>query len=1049
MDGDEQIRLCLVSYFGPLVQLDKHICLAGVHHFYIRKILLDVLAQLERYCERYIFLIVFSGTDCTGILASMACINHNCFQAEIVIGSCGSECAQSDDEQYVEESHVWDFLILTRFEQISINLHRVISSFNSYRLTSPVQIYSSATLCHRTTRLYLATAVLFLSIFINVNLRAAVPVNKPITFFVTDSLGKRKINLNSDSVSVVPADSSLLNDTTISLIADTINRNDTVEFAQQQDIKDVINYKAEDSIVYDISTKQMYLYNAADVHYQKIQLNSNHVDFDWNTFTLSARGTVDSAGLAAGRPVFTDDGKDYTADSMKYNFKTKKGIVYHVVTKEGDAYIHSEKVKKNEYDEWYGEKSKYTTCDLDHPHFYFKSKKVKVVPNKVMVTGPANLWIADVPTPLYLPFGIFPVKQGKRSGLIIPEYGQIGTQAFFLRNGGYYWAVNDYLGLKFTETAATNGLVGGAINAQYALRYKFSGTMAFSYIRTPPDDPDLPHAKASNSFSVQWSHTQDPRSIPNASFGANVQMQSRDFYQASLIADTRLLSTTFNSAVNFGYTFVGTPFRLDVSLRHSQNLLNKTIEFTLPNIHLGMSRVTPFKSKVQSATPKWYESIGFTYSLDFTNRVSTYDSLLFNASTADKFRFGFNQDFSVDAPLRVLKYLNVTPSFNYQERTYFKGIEKRWDPDTVYVAGSDGRVDTIRGQIKSDTIWRFNSARNFSAQIGINTKVVGIYKFKSMKVLAMRHIFTPSVSFSYSPDFSKDRFKYNKYVQGNANGEMVKYSVFEPDAVYGVPGAGQVAQVGWSLNNSFELKTYSKKDTVTHEQKVGLLDQVNLSGGYNFVADSLRLQPFSLTAVSSRIFNLISLNFNAVFDPYAVDTNNRKYNTFEWTKNKKLLRFASANVSASMSLHSKQKALAPDNQPPPKFMADYVSYNPDQIYNFDIPWNLSLSYNFNISKGTFQNPDTLITVQTVRASGDFNLTPHWKVSLSTGFDISRKQITLTTVSVVRDLHCWELSFNWTPALPTFDRQQFSILLHPKSPTLKDLKLEKKNSLRPL
>jgi hypothetical protein len=852
--------------------------------------------------------------------------------------------------------------------------------------------------------------------------------------------------MGTDSAAVMSRDSMLLNDSTITFITDTIINTDTLDFAQQDDIKDVIKYKAEDSIVYNISTKQMYLYNGADVNYQKIQLNSNLIDFDWVTFTLTSRGAIDSTGVMSGTPVFTDDGKAYRADSMKYNFKTKKGIVYHVVTKEGDAYVHSEKVKKNEYNEWYGEKSRYTTCDLDHPHFYFKSKKVKIVPNKVMVTGPANLWVADIPTPLVLPFGIFPVKQGKRSGIIIPEYGQIGTQAFFLRNGGYYWAVNDYLGLKFTETVATNGLVGAAVNAQYAWRYKFTGTMAFSYIRTPADDPDLPNAKPVNSYSVLWSHNQDSRSIPNASFGASVQMQSRDFYQASLIADTRLLSTSFNSSVNFGYTFVGTPFRLDVSLRHSQNLLNKTIEFTIPNIHLGMSRVTPFKSKITSDRPKWYESIGFTYSLDFMNRVSTYDSLLFTAETADKFRFGINQNFSLDAPLRILKYINVTPSFSYQERTYFKGIVQRWDPDTVYVFGSDGTVDTLPGQIKSDTIWRFNSARNFTAQIGINTKVVGIYKFKSKKILGLRHIFTPGVNFSYSPDFASDRFKYYRYVQGTPEGELSKYSVFEPDAVYGVPVAGQVGQLGWSLNNSFELKTYSKKDTINHEQKVGLLDQVNLSGGYNFIADSLRLQPFSLTAVSSRIFNLINLNFNAQFHPYAVDTANRPYNTFEWTKNKRLLRFSQANVSANMALHSKPKTQPGTSEPPPQYMGDYVSYNPDQIYHFDIPWNLSLSYNFNISRGTFTNPDTIVTVQTVRVSGDFNITPKWKVAVSSGFDISRRQLTLTTVSVVRDLHCWELSFNWTPALPTFDRQQFSIILHPKSPTLKDLKLEKKNRL---
>lgn len=896
--------------------------------------------------------------------------------------------------------------------------------------------------------MYLTTALLGLSIFVHAEAPLS-PAAKPVSFLTADSLKAEPLNTAGDSLIVQSNDSILLNDSTAVLIADTVSNNDTLDFAQQDDIKDIITYKAEDSIVYDISTKKMYLYNAADVHYQKIQLNSGLIDFDWNTFTLTARGTSDSSGKMQGTPVFADDGKEYTADSMKYNFKTKKGIVYHVLTKEGDAYIHSEKVKKNEYDEWFGEKSKYTTCDLEHPHFYFRAKKVKIVPNKVLVTGPANLWVADVPTPLYLPFGIFPVKQGKRSGIVMPEYGQIGVEAFFLRNGGYYWAVNDYLGLKFLGQVATNGLLGASVNAQYALRYKFNGSLAFGYIRTPPTDPDLPKAKAVNSYSLSWSHTQDSRSIPNAAFGASVQMQSRDFYQASLITDTRALSTTFNSTVNASYNFAGTPFSISASLRHSQNLLNKTIEFTLPNIHLGMSRVTPFKAKIQSDRPKWYENIGITYSFDFLNRVSTYDSILFKAETADKFRFGINQNLSIDAPLRVLKYINITPSFSYQERTYFKGINRYWDPDTVYRFNSDGRIDTLNGQVKSDTVWRFNSARNFSAALSINTKVVGIYRFKNKWIKGLRHIFTPGINFSYSPDFASERFKYYKPVQSNANGETTKFSVFEPDAVYGIPGEGQVAQLNWSLNNNFEMKTYSKKDTVNHEQKVGLLDQVNLTGGYNFVADSMRLQPFNLSAVSSRIFNLINLNFNAVFDPYAVDSFNRRYNTYHYTKTRKLLRFSTANISASMSLNSKQRVRPASDEAPPRFMADYVSYSPDQIYDFDIPWNMSLSYNFNISKGTTFNPDTIVTVQTVRASLDFNLTPKWKIAASSGFDITRRQITLTNITVIRDLHCWELSFNWTPALPTFNRQQFTILLQPKSPTLKDLKIQKRNPLREL
>jgi hypothetical protein len=897
--------------------------------------------------------------------------------------------------------------------------------------------------------LYLTTAFMAVSIFLHANTNVVQYTHLNPTI-AEDSLTATTSKKPSGASAFFTAYSDTIkSDSTILTVTDTLNLNDTVNTAEQSEIQDVITYKAADSIVYDMNTKKMFLYNGSDVKYQKIKLNANLVDFDWTTMTLTAQGSVDSAGDLQGNPVFSDGDKDYKSKKMKYNFKTKKGIVFEVLTKEGEAMIHAKVVKKNEFDEWYGQSARYTTCDLeDHPHFYFKARKVKIVPNKVMVSGTANLWVADVPTPLVLPFGIFPVKQGKRSGIVLPEYGQDAIMGFFLRNGGYYWAVNDYLGLKFTGQVSTNGTVGAGVAAQYAWKYKFTGALSFNYLRSRPANPDLPTARSTNSYSISWTHTQDPRSMPNSSFGASVQIQSADYYKNSLVTDSRILNTSFNSAVNYGHLFAGTPLSLSVSFNHNQNLLNRTITFGLPTIRLAVTRIAPFKPKVASGAPKWYESIGFNYSIEFQNRISTYDSTLFRLETLDKFRMGIKQDFTIDAPFKVFKYLNITPSFQYQERTYFKGQEKSWDPDTVYVV-RNGKVDTLFGQVKTDTVWRFNSSRNFSANLSMSTKVTGIFRFKNKYVKAIKHVFTPSVTFSYSPDFGKDFWKYNRYVQSNANGEQLKYSVFEPDALYGVPGSGQVAQLTWTLANNLRMKSYSKKDTATHEQEVGLLDQFGLSGGYNFAADSLRLQPFALSVLSSRILNLINLNVSAEFDPYAVDSLNRKINTFEFSKSHRLLRFSRANISASMSLHSKQKNTPAGNDATPRYMGDYVSYNPNQIYNFDIPWNISLAYNFSITKGNTFNPDTIITVQSINANLDFNITPHWKVALTTGFDITRKQITLTNVTVVRDLHCWELSFAWTPPLPTYPRQQFSILLHPKSNTLKDLKLEKKNSLRDL
>lgn len=875
--------------------------------------------------------------------------------------------------------------------------------------------------------------------------------NKNNNIVFSDSLVNTPTGAVGDSIhnqlkdSLTTTDSLTKSDSTFKVVADTINKNDTAKI-EEGEIKDPINYKADDSIVYELSTKKMYMYNKADIQYQKIKLNSYLVDFDWTTFTMGAHGTTDSLGHLAETPIFSEDGKEYKADSMRYNFKTKKGLVYHVVTKEGDAYIHSEAVKKNEFDEWYGLRSAYTSCDLDHPHFYFKAKKVKIVPDKVMITGPTNLWIADVPTPLYLPFGIFPVKQGRRSGLVVPEYGSDAILGFFLRKGGYYWAVNDYLSLKFLGQISTNGTWGLGLASSYALKYKFTGNFAVDFTKTRPQDPDIPGAASTIAYSLIWTHTQDPRSLPNSTFGVNINYQSSSYFDANRVTDNRRLTAALNSSINYGHTFVGTPFSFSAVANAAENLTNGTVQITLPTMRLSMSRVAPFKAKVKSDKPKWFENIGFTYSLEFQNRISTYDSVLFRSETANRMAFGFNQNFAVDAPFRLFKYLNVTPSVQYQERTYFRGTNETWDPDTVYSIASDGRIDTIRGRVKTDTVWRFNSSRNFSASIAFSTKAIGIYRFNG-KVKALKHIFTPTVSANYQPDFGTDFWKYSKSVQIDAQGRTGRYSTLDPAAIYGIPPTGKVGSITWNLANNLEMKVYSKTDSVNHEKKVGLFDQLGLSGGYNFAADSLRLLPFNLTAVSSRLFNLINLNFSAVFDPYAVDSHSIRINKYEWNKDHKLLRFTTANIGASLNLHSKQKpALANTNAPAPRYFGDYVSYNPDQIYNFDIPWNITLTYNFNITQGTWNNPDTFVKTQTLRLQADFNLTPKWKIAVSTGFDISHKQVTLTNITVVRDLHCWELAFNWSPLLQGSVGGQFSIVLQPKSTTLKDLKLTKKNSL---
>ena len=811
------------------------------------------------------------------------------------------------------------------------------------------------------------------------------------------------------------------------------------------EIKDEVKYKAEDSIVYDLDARKMYLYSGAKMDYTTIGLESGFVEFDWNTYIMSARGNPDSTGTIVENPIFTEGGKEYRAERMIYNFKTKKGKVFQVITEEGDAFLHSEAVKRTDDSSWYGFKAKYTTCNLEHPHFYFRAKKLKVVPEKVMVTGPANLVVGDIPTPLFIPFGLFPAKQGRRSGIIPPKPGSDIQNGFFLREGGYFWAVNDYLSLKLTGDVFTNGTFGINTAAQYNLRYKFSGSLGMTYYRTRPSDPDLPGARARNAFSIRWTHSQSPKARPNSSFSANVNAQTSTFYTDSRVTDARLLQTQFQSAVSWSRVLPGTPLSFNINFNHSQNLLSRNLNIQFPVFRMNVTRYAPFKAKVNTGKPRWFENIGFTYALEAKALVNTFDSLFLKPQTLNAIRYGINQNLNLDAPLVLFKYLNINPSFNYQERWYFQRVNKVWNPDTLFIPSPDGSIDTIYGRLATDTSFAFGGLRNFGASLSLSTKAVGIFNFKGKYLKGIRHIFTPSVSANWNPDFSSERWGYYRTVQTNAAGATQRYSPWElGNQVYGLPGGGRVGALRFNLANNFDMKVFSAKDTVNQERKVGFIDRLNFSGGYNFAADSLRLEPFSLLA-TSRISDNINFAFNAVFDPYATDSLNRKINRFYWQTNRKLLRLSSAGFALNAVFQSKAKA--PNTAAQTKgvqYMSDYVSYDPNDYYDFNIPWTFSFNYNLNIQRGTSFNPDTILIVQGMRFTGDFNLTPKWKLAFDSGFDFVTKRPSLTNVRVIRDLHCWELNFNWT-AYP-LTSQQFMIELKIKSPVLQDLKLTRRRSL---
>lgn len=864
-----------------------------------------------------------------------------------------------------------------------------------------------------------------------------------------DSIDKNKAALifNTGKNAYAPKmmlNDSLLNDTSKAIIDTTQS-----PFASS-DINDPITYESDDSIVYDIKNKMIYIYGNAHIKYQNTDVSGAKISYDWENNSITAESMKDSIGNEYGKPIMKDGDKSYDASKFSYNFKTHKGKVYEVITEEGGAFVHLQEGKRTNDSSWYGKKAWFTTCDdREHPHFYIQSNKTKIVPNKLVVTGPAHLVIADIPTPLYLPFAIFPLQKGKRSGLIFPTYGDSRNLGFFLKGGGYYFAIKDKVGLSITGDIYTRGSWGLGTNITYATRYKFKGSLGFSYFRLRPENPENINNKASNSFTITWRHTQESQARPNSNFNASVNFQTSNYNRNNQVANPQLLNSVLNSNITYTKSWRNLPFQLSVSAGHNQNLRTKYIHIDLPIFGFNVSRVNPFKRKVQSGKTKWYENIGFTYNLDAKSTISTYDSILLNASSLNKIQYGIQHAFRVDAPISVFKYIRINPYFNYTGRFYFKEVYKQWNPtyryDTIYNSAREfTRIDTTKGRIESDTLNKFRAIHDFNTGVTISTKVVGIFKFKSEKIKGLRHVFTPNIGFVYHPNFGSSKWNYWDRVQRNEAGNLQKYSRFEANnELYGSPGDGLQGALTFGINNEFQLKAYSRKDSVNHERKIPLLDNFSINGSYNFAADSLRLNPFSIRANSSAIPH-ININFSMELDPYAVDSNGRKYNTFLWTQQKKLLRITNTNLSIGGTIQSKKRInTSVNNENTTADERSYIQDNINSYYDFTIPWTIRMGYNFNLTRTIRNNRDTSIVTQAFNTDIDFNVTPKWKVNITTGFDITRLQPTLTTLAIVRDLHCWELSFNWT-AYPV-QYQTYMITIRVKNPILQDLKLTKKRN----
>lgn len=807
-----------------------------------------------------------------------------------------------------------------------------------------------------------------------------------------------------------------------------------------------VEYTATDSINGSIAQGYIYLYKDAYVKYDDFELKAGFIRVDFNKSEIFAEGIPDTSGKIIQKPVFTESGKAYRADNMRYNFETKQAKIYKVITKEGDGFLHGEEVKKTGENTFYVRKAAYTTCSHEHPHYNIVTAKAKVVGGDKVVTRFAYLEILDVPTPLMVPFGFFPTSEKRKSGIILPSYGSSQYRGFFLRGGGYYWAVNDYFDFTMLGDIYSQGGYGLNASTNYRKRYAYSGNLSVSYNRISfgreEFQPFVPSAFDNRSdFAIRWNHNQDAKARPDFRFNSSVNIASSNYYKVTGINANDVLQNQLASSVSFQKSFPGKPFNLSVSLNHSQNNQTGDLILKLPQFNFGVNRLFPFKRQVQVGKKKWYEEIGFTYNVTGQNTIETkLGKPIFTEDVfRDSSRNGLRHNVDLAANYKVMKYFVLNPSFNYVERWYFQQSVWEYDPDRQRAQV----VDTLQG---------FYGVREFRTAANLSTKVYGTWNYRGF-LRALRHVMTPSVGLSYRPDFSNDFWGYYQEVQVDSLGNTDLYNKYNY-GIYGAPGEGVQGNVNFNILNTLEAKVRDKRDS-TGLKKVNILERFSLSTSYNMAADEYKWAPLSLNASSSALDNLISMNYNARFDFYGWDEeSDQRVNQSALLVNNKLLRPTSQTLAVGINLNSKRFSSATDRQRKEGgekesqdgatvaastigvTAGDIDYYSQSGMINFNLPWNVRLDYNIS------QNYSGLTPTinQSVTAAGDFELTENWRVGFRTGYDVRANDFTYTSLDFYRDLHCWELRATW---IPFGFQQSYTITIRVKSQMLSDLKLERR------
>ena len=782
--------------------------------------------------------------------------------------------------------------------------------------------------------------------------------------------------------------------------------NDSSNATNNFNFNSEINKYASDSINIDLKNNNIYLYGNASITYENAKIQADQIIINWETNIIEARCGKDSLDNLIGCPIFTENNETFNAKLIKYNLKTKKSFIKHISTKEGEGYILGKTVKKTNKDIFFLRKGDYTTCNLDKPHYSIRSNKIKVIAGEKIITGPAYLTFFNIPTPLVLPFGYFPSSNKQSSGVLIPSYGESENLGFFLKNGGYYFTISEKLDLQLRGDVYSKGSWSLKSLFRYKNRYKYSGNINLNYSKMVNSINGFPDYSRKNDFFIRWSHKQDPKLNPLVNFSANVNAGSSTFHRNNSINSDDYLSNTFQSSISITKRWNNLPFNLSTNLNHSQNTQTNIVNLSLPDISFSVNRIFPFKNTKKN----WIKNIGLSYNMQTKNSISILDSLLFKKQSLSKFRNGMKHNIPISTSIKLFNYFTLNPRINFTERWYLNQIQKKWNG--TYIV--------------TDTIKKLTRGHEYSFSTNLNTKIYGLIQFSKSKITAIRHVISPNISFNYKPDFSSSKYDYYKNVQNNINGDVISYSIME-NGIYGSPSTGRNGNIGFNLNNILEIKIKSSKDTLNNMKKIKILESLNISSSYNIFKDSLKLSNINLNA-RTRIFNIFDINFSSIYDPYVTNkskTNN--LNQFEIINNR-LARLKSLNTSIGLSIN--------DNS----FTNDKKEDNEDEKRNFyDIPWQFSSNYSLTYNKG-LKSSEFSDTIQTLNFSGNFKITPKWKIGFRSGYDFKKKELSYTTVDIYRDLHCWEMLFNW---IPLGFHRSYTITIRVKADILKDLKYEKR------